>query len=285
MKSFDSNSSKRISFILATKNRALYLAKALASHRKLIGPYDELIVVDGGSKDDTLRVIKENSDIVQKFVSEEDISEGHAVNKGVLLASGKYIKLLTDDDNFQKEAIEKAYKIMEKSPQIDILLCGGVKKRGGEIGYVWVPEGVRYGEDIANVFRYGGCGLGFLIRRSVFSQIGLFNPRAVAMDVDFLAKAISLGTRVKFCRLNMYLHKIEEHSAVASYNEKLSQDFNRIKKQYGVEDDLLLKLRVKLSQLVFPKLPKSFQKFYLNTFKKESGKSLKIKPVWDGGLS
>ena len=52
--------------------------------------------------------IKENSDIGEKFVSEEDISEGHAVNKGVLLASGKYIKLLTDDDYFYREAIEKA---------------------------------------------------------------------------------------------------------------------------------------------------------------------------------
>lgn len=261
------------------------MAKALASHRKLIGLSDELIVVDGGSKDGTLRVIEENSDIVQKFVSEEDISEGHAVNKGVLLASGKYIKLLTDDDYFYREAIEKAVRIMEKNPQVDILLAGGTKHHGGQVGYVYVPSNISYGKSIDNIFKYGACGLGLVIRRSVFSRIGLFNPRAVAMDVDFLAKAIHLGARVKFCRLNMYLHKIEEHSAVASYNEKLFQDFNRIKKQYGVKDDLLLNLRVQLSQLVFAKLPKSFQKFYLKSFKKESGKSPKIKPVWDGGLS
>ena len=285
MKTFDQNLPKRISFILATKNRAMFLEKALASHRKLISPIDELIIIDGASKDKTATVIAKNSDIVDIFVSENDTSEGDATNKGVLLARGKYIKLLTDDDIFHKKAIEKAYKIIEKNHQIDILLCGGVKKRGEETAFVWVPEGVRYGEDVADVFKYGGCGLGLLIRRGVFSKIGLFNPQAVAMDVDFLVKAISLGAKVKFCRLNMYLHKVEKHSAVNRHNERLMRDFERIKKQYKVKSDLMLDVRVGFSQLVFPKLPKSFQGLYLRTFKKRPKSVRLIKPVWDGGLS
>lgn len=279
---FDSKSAKRISFILATKNRARFLEKSLKLHRELIGPKDELIIIDGNSHDDTAAVVSEFSDIVDIFVCEDDISEGDATNKGVLLARGKYIKLLTDDDVFYKDAVEKAYKIMEKNPDIDVLLCGGVKKRGEEIGYVWVPKGVVYGGRVANVFKYGGCGLGLLVRRGIFSKIGLFNPQAVAMDVDFLAKAIHLGARVKFCRLNMYLHKIEEHSAVASYNEKLLLDFERIKKQYEVKNDSMLDLKVRFSKLVFPRLPKFLQNFYLGTFKKRIKET---QPVWDGGLS
>lgn len=282
MNLFDSKSAKRISFILATKNRARFLEKSLKSHRELIGQKDELIIIDGNSHDDTAAVVSKNSDIVDIFVSEDDISEGDATNKGVLLARGKYIKLLTDDDVFYKDAVEKAYKIMEKNPDIDVLLCGGVKKRGEEIGYVWVPKGVVYGGSVANVFKYGGCGLGLLVRRGIFSQIGLFNPHAVAMDVDFLVKAISSGARVKFCRLNMYLHKVEKHSAVNSYNERLMRDFERIKKQYEVKNDLMLDLKVRFSKLVFPRLPKFLQNFYLGTFKKRIKET---QPVWDGGLS
>ena len=284
MNSFDSKGTKRISFILATKNRARFLEKSLKSHRELIGPRDELIIIDGKSSDNTAAVVAKNSDIVDIFVSEEDISEGNATNKGTLLARGKYVKLLTDDDFFYKDAIEKAYRVMEKNPQIDVLLCGGVKKRGEEIGYVFVPKGVEYGAGIANIFKYGGCGLGLLIRRSAFSSIGLFNSRALSMDVDFLAQAIATGAIVKFCRLKMYTHNIEAHSASVTNLSKLNRDFDRIKREHELGKDLFwVDLKNKINGVFYTIVPKNLILFLLKLLGRKMKES--IEPVWDGGFS
>ncbi len=97
---FDSNFTKRISFLLATKNRAPYLKKALSNINKLVGPDDELIIIDGNSTDGTEGIIQEYIDVIDIFVSEPDKSEAHAFNNAILLSKVKYIKLLTEDDTF-----------------------------------------------------------------------------------------------------------------------------------------------------------------------------------------
>ncbi len=283
--SFDSKATKRVSFLLATKNRAKYLEKTLIIHQTLIGLNDELIIIDGNSTDQTLSVINKYKKIVSLFVSEDDISESHATNKGVLLASGKYIKILTDDDTFYKEAIEEAIEVMEENPDIDVLLCGGTKARGRRKWNAYAPPGVNYGKEVADVFRYGGCGLGMIIKRSAFSLTGLFSSESLSLDNDYLAKAIYSGAKVKFCRINMFHHPLEDHSAAVNRTEKLFKDRERLMKQYGLQNQVLLqKIRISAASMIFPLLPKFIQNPY-KKFIKNKRQALAIKPIWDGGFS
>ena len=71
---FFSNTTKRISFVLTTKNRASYLKEALKAAKDLIGPDDELIIIDGNSKDETQEIVRNNSDFIDIFVSEDVIT-------------------------------------------------------------------------------------------------------------------------------------------------------------------------------------------------------------------
>src|SRR6266446_2815268 len=79
----------RVSYLMVTRNRGTYLSKALQNIREFITPEDELIIVDGGSTDDTKRIAAENADIISVFLSEPDRGEGHAVNKGLALIPGR----------------------------------------------------------------------------------------------------------------------------------------------------------------------------------------------------
>src|SRR3989344_6904166 len=112
--SFDKYSTKRVSYILVTKNRAALLKKCLERTKYLLTKDDELIIVDGGSTDKTISVIKKYSKLIDKFISEKDLMPSHAGNKGILISQGKYIKMLTDDDIIFPDAMEKAIEIMEK---------------------------------------------------------------------------------------------------------------------------------------------------------------------------
>ncbi|MBI3935246.1 MAG: glycosyltransferase [Acidobacteria bacterium] len=231
---FSSAHSRRVSFILATKNRASHLEKALKLASELKKADDELIIVDGLSSDETLEVVRRHEGIVDVLISEPDLSEGHAFNKGILVSRGRYVKLLTDDDVIYPEAMEQAIGVMEDNPRVELLLCGGTKERAGRWHTVYLPPGVNYGRQVADVFRYGGCGIGLLIRRSSFARVGLLNPKAVALDLDFLAQAIAGGATVRFCRIKLYQHVIEDHSGIVRRRREWEQDRQRILQQYGL---------------------------------------------------
>lgn len=244
--SLEACASKRVSFIITTKNRAEYLRKAFENHRKLIHPEDELIVIDGLSTDNTLEVVKQYASIVDALVSEPDFSGAHALNKGILIAHGKYIKQLADDDEYYPEAMEKAIRVMKEHPEVDLLLCGGTRRKNNRISNVYVPPGKNYGEKVENVFIYGACGTGFLIRRSSLSRIGLLHPRDIAADKELVLRAIKCGANVKFCRINLFDHSIYEHSVTVRQQRESERDSNRLLKQYCPLD---FRIRYRLSRL------------------------------------
>lgn len=209
---FDSHYPKRVSYILTTKDRADFLDNALTQYRKLLGPNDEMIVIDGGSRDRTPEVIEKHKDIVDVFVSEPDVNSFHAQNKGHLLARGKYQKQIGDDEVYHPEAIEKAIQVMEEHSEIDMLICGGTKERNGKTYPICVPSGVGYGKSAEDIFRYSGAsGVAHLIRTSSLAKYG-FIPVAGGGDIEFVLQFIHRGATVRFCRVNTYHHPVFEHS-------------------------------------------------------------------------
>ncbi len=120
-----SDSNVRVSYVITTKNRATYLDKALANVREFIEPMDELIIIDGKSTDATAEVVARNRDIVTLFISEPDQGEGHAFNKALFRAKGRYIKGISDDDYFYPDAMRRLVAEMEANPDVDAIQAGG----------------------------------------------------------------------------------------------------------------------------------------------------------------
>ena len=228
---FESNLLKRISFVLTTKNRASYLRKALENISQLLGPDDELIIIDGNSTDGTQEIIKRNLDFIDVYVSEDDEGQAHAFNKGLLLSKGKYICYITDDDIFYQKAVEQAVKIMENNCDIDVLIPGGMKEKNGKEWYVYMPKGSEFGKTVRSLYTNNWCGLGIFIRTISISKTGLSDPHCVALDNSFIAQCISRGLNVRFGRINMYYHRIYEHSGTILMKKAWEKDYYKICKQ------------------------------------------------------
>lgn len=230
---FDYYGQKRVSFILPTKNRASLLEKSLESFKELKGPDDELIIMDGRSEDHTREVIKNYGNLVDIFVSEQEKSGIEAINKGFLLARGKYIKFVTDDDTYYHEGIEKAVEIMECHPEIDLLLCGGTKESGGMVWNYLAPPGSDYGKKAEDVFKYrGATGVGHFFRRSSLARLGFLYPTRVNSDLAFVLEFISRGGIVRFCRIKVYHHKVFKHSVVRKNASAHRRDTLLLARQY-----------------------------------------------------
>ncbi len=230
-RNFDLYSSRRVSYILTTKNKANFLDNALSDYRRLVKAEDELIIIDGGSRDITDRIIKKYADFVNVYVSEPDKNPAHALSKGMLLARGKYIKHLTDDDIIYPQSMEKAIKVMDNHPQVDILVCGGTKQRGRDFFVFYVPEGAKYGNDFGDIIKYGACGVGQIIRRKSLALSGLF-PLDVAADFTFLIRSMADGLTVKFCRINLFHHQIYDHSTIIAKAGEHGRDYEKTLANY-----------------------------------------------------
>lgn len=96
---------RQYSVIVVTYNNADGLRRTLKSIRQLDYAQKEVLVIDGGSKDDTLTIIAENQDIITTSVSEKDNGIYNAMNKGIKLVKGDYVVFMNAGDEFANKDV------------------------------------------------------------------------------------------------------------------------------------------------------------------------------------
>lgn len=216
--------SKRVSYVMATRNRAEHLAAMIENVREFLCEDDELIVVDGGSTDDTPNVIERNRDVVGQFISERDCGEAHALNKGILAANGEYIKFLTDDDYVFADCMAKVISAMEQDPTIDAILCGGehcyVDADGRtqlDFYFQLTPErAAAVGRPVRETGDSAGPGLGLIIRRRIIPLVGLFDTSFLCVDTEYLTRLKRPEITLRYFDGKLYRHVDYPHSGVTN---------------------------------------------------------------------
>jgi len=105
----------KVSVILLTKNSAATVQKSIESIFQQTCQPDEVVIVDGDSKDGTLDILKKYP---IKLISEPGLGFGHARNLGVRNASGDIIFFIDSDCYAEPDWIEKALPHFDSSPEI-----------------------------------------------------------------------------------------------------------------------------------------------------------------------
>jgi glycosyltransferase involved in cell wall biosynthesis len=98
----------KVTLITVTYNSALTLADTINSIRDQDYDNIEYIIIDGNSNDRTVKIIKDNLDVVTRWISEPDSGLYDAMNKGIKLATGDVVGIINSDDFYhRKDAISK----------------------------------------------------------------------------------------------------------------------------------------------------------------------------------
>jgi glycosyltransferase involved in cell wall biosynthesis len=98
----------KVSLITVTYNSALTLADTINSVRDQDYGNIEYIIIDGSSNDGTVKIIKDNLDVVTRWISETDSGLYDAMNKGIKMATGDIVGIINSDDFYhRKDAISK----------------------------------------------------------------------------------------------------------------------------------------------------------------------------------
>lgn len=120
----------KVSIVVAVYNAEKYLEKAIRSILNQTFSDIEIIAVDDGSKDSSLKILNDlaKCDERLKILENHEESDGAALarNIGIRHATGRYLMILDSDDFFENDMIEKAYKLAEKS-DADIVIFDGYR--------------------------------------------------------------------------------------------------------------------------------------------------------------
>ena len=142
----------------------------------------EYIVIDGGSSDGTIELLRENKTIT-KWISEKDKGIYDAINKGIKISSGKYINTINSGDTYySKDSLTIVKSYFEKE-NIHFIF-GAVQKN--KIYYKYEPKKMNWSFNF-----YPSHSGGFFIKKEIHDKIGLYSLKyPCSSDYDFFWRLI-----------------------------------------------------------------------------------------------
>ncbi|QHT70548.1 glycosyltransferase [Rhodocytophaga rosea] len=112
----------KITIITPSYNQGQYLEQTIQSVLSQSYPNLEYIIVDGGSTDHSVEIIKKYEKHLAYWISEKDQGQSHAINKGLQKASGDIINWLNSDDFYEPQALHTIAAAFE-NPSV-LVVCG-----------------------------------------------------------------------------------------------------------------------------------------------------------------
>jgi GT2 family glycosyltransferase len=109
-----------VSIVTPSFNQRDFIAATIDSVLAQTYPHVELLVMDGGSTDGTLDVLRAYGDRV-RWISEKDDGQADAINKGFARTSGEILGWLNSDDTLEEDAIRIAVEYLSKHPDVAMI--------------------------------------------------------------------------------------------------------------------------------------------------------------------
>lgn len=192
MKIENCNTENLVSVVIPCFNSESFIRECIYS---VLGQtYDEIevIVVDDGSTDGTLKILEEFSKSIT-VLKQENHGAASARNRGIKQSRGRFIALLDSDDIWKPDKLEKQMDIMRNS-NFDLVYCGGesMGQAGPPRRYVPSFSGNCYQHFVENPTKaivILGCSSA-VFRKSILDQSGYFNEdfMGAAEDWDFFRR-------------------------------------------------------------------------------------------------
>jgi len=111
------------SVVVPVLNAQPFIVKCIASliRQRKPGIKLQIIVIDGGSTDNTLQLLEDYSEAIDVLISEKDLNQTKSIKLGFELAEGKYLSWLNADDTYNENSLLKVKKTFESNKEISFI--------------------------------------------------------------------------------------------------------------------------------------------------------------------
>src|ERR1051325_2361432 len=125
-----------ISIVTPSYHQARYIEETIQSVLSQDYPQIEYIIVDGGSTDGSVNIIKKYEDQLAWWTSEKDEGQTDAINKGFARAKGDILAWINSDDTYEPGAVTAAAQYLHEHPDVGMVYgdCNYIDRSGNIIG-------------------------------------------------------------------------------------------------------------------------------------------------------
>ena len=227
----------KLSVITINYNNCSGLKKTIESVVNQTSTQYEYIIIDGGSTDGSVDVIKEYADKIDYWVSEPDAGVYNAMNKGIRVATGDYVIFMNSGDYFYTNDIIAEF--ISANPSEDVL-CGNIVQDSGNISPSPIEKDLTFYYFYKCTLQHQAC----FIKTSVQKRYPYNENLKIVSDWEFFLKILIIN--------NGTYRKIDK---VISY-----YDSNGIS---STNNSLLMEERIIILQSMFPN--RILEDYRLNT--------------------
>ena len=194
----------KYSVVIPLYNKAEYISRTLKSVLAQSFQNFEVIVVDDGSRDDSLKIARQTDSDKIRVIAQENQGTAVARNTGIEHASGEYIAFLDADDEWKSNYLETIDTLTEKYPQSDVFVTAYRvvmgKNKYNYSSRLTPDEGCL--ESYWMTFQYPYDFVwtsATVIRKSTVLKAGCFKPgERIGQDLDLWARVARINPRVAY---------------------------------------------------------------------------------------
>jgi glycosyltransferase involved in cell wall biosynthesis len=245
----------RVTIVTPSYNQGKYIEATIRSVIEQDYPCIEYFIVDGGSKDDSVEVIRRYADRLDWWISEKDDGHADALNKGFERATGEILAWLNSDDTYASSGVvSEAVAFLQEHPEVGMVYAdASVIDDAGQVIGQFPARQTDYRRMLRGSVHIPQATTFF--RASLYRQVG---PLSLSLffgfDYDLWVKLAKI-TEVRYlprCWANFRLH--ESGKSIVN-DDRCYPDMIRVYQREVGRGISWLHLRYGLRRLVYAWLP------------------------------
>lgn len=223
----------KISIVTVSYNQDKFLERTILSVLNQNYPNMEYIIIDGGSTDNSIEIIKKYAKYFTYWVSEKDQGQADAINKGFIKSSGEILAWLNSDDIYLPDTLSKISMVFKSASPCDIFY-GNVYEINEDD--VVVREIRNTPLPFPQSYLYGGFGffqVGVFWKREPFFNVGCLNKNyTCCMDDDLFMRFIEGGYKFRFAREFLGCARLHPLSKTSTMTPVFQKEGYMVRKKY-----------------------------------------------------
>lgn len=244
-----------VSVITPSFNQGRYIEETILSVLGQDYKNIEYIIIDGGSSDNSVEVIKKYSSRLAYWISEPDKGQSDAINKGFSKATGDFICWINSDDVLYPDFIARRIREFGQHPDVD-MIYGDVDQ-----GEDWNSRIIRKGwqTDFSSIIKE--CYIptnqqSAIWKKEVLTKVGSLDPRwQVLLDFDFFLR-ITKDCSIKYFPGSVAYFRNHSDSKSIAHKEKWIDELevfltNPVLNNYIDDADLLLEFKFSANKWIY----------------------------------
>lgn len=230
----------RISVIIPSYNTGKFLERTLLSILNQDYPNTQVILVDGGSTDNTRDVINKYRDYIDYWVSEKDNGQADAINKGISKVTGELVGWQNADDLYLPRAFQEIARLYNTDPQA-VLYCGNVMLIDAQDRVLGTIKGGRPTFERLLIDGYVISSQGVFWPKATQEAVGLYNAQFhYAMDAEFWLRCLSRG-RAAFTHEYIGAFRVHPNTKTSTAGRTCGVvEYRKLQACYGIDEKTIL---------------------------------------------